>query len=111
MHTSSPLSLSPSAPTPSPRRPSSLDTYPLILMGLGMVACLIVGLQLGRCLEAHSHSETWPDVLSWMLHNQRHLANNRRPRIPDGPAGQRVKLLQTDKHYFTMEDDNEDEEI
>ena len=84
----------------------------MILMGLGMVACLFVGLQLGRCMEAHNQSESWPDVLSWMLNNQRSMTSNRRPtRLKDpGPSGQRVRLLHTDKHYFTMEDPNDSDE-
>jgi len=90
-----------------------LGDYPLIVLSLGMLACLIVGLQIGRCIEAHTNSETWPDVLSWLIHNQKHIASNRAAAKDgmEGPSGQRVRLLQTDKHYFMMEaDGTEDEE-
>ncbi len=75
--------------------------HTLILMGIGMVACLVVGVQLGRCFEAHSDSDNWPDVLNWMLQKNKDRSGAR--RRSSSQAGQRVRLLQQDKHYFTFD--------
>ena len=83
-----------------------------IILSLGMVACLIVGIQVGRCLEAHSQSDTWPDVLQWALHNSRHRGDSRHSaKRRNSKSGQRVRLLQHDKHYFTFEESTETEEL